>query len=299
MSGRDYFRRVRLSRHLITQRLRVPVPKSAKKLNRNIKQKIENFELDIGVAIAPKVFDQNKITQDGKLETNTVKIYGRMIPMKQISEEFTKEQDNMDVFRVNTNKNKVYRHLKFWHDQSDILNRTYFSVMVQCLYDKDLYLTNEEYAEKFPERKSVDVQGLVEKPKMYIFGQSKSKDIDQLSYSKTRADDLQSLETPTISNCKTEIHDILRIFTGDNPARQFEAGHKRGGNYTCLCGIMAKNHMSIDCCLRKQTPSIQERMTILKNGVVWKDFDMETNINPFNELKKEELNRIRHKEDRY
>ncbi|CAG2215738.1 unnamed protein product [Mytilus edulis] len=148
--------------------------------------------------------------------------------MKQISEEFTKEQDNMDVFRVNTNKNKVYRHLKFWHDHSDILNRTYFSVMVQCLYDKDLYLTNEEYAEKFPERKSVDVQGLVEKPKMYIFGQSKSKDIDQLSYSKTRADDLQSLETPTISNCKTEIHDILRIFTGDNPARQFGASHKRG-----------------------------------------------------------------------
>ncbi|CAG2215737.1 unnamed protein product [Mytilus edulis] len=36
MSGRDYFRRVRRSRHLITKRLRVPVPKSAKK---KLKQK--------------------------------------------------------------------------------------------------------------------------------------------------------------------------------------------------------------------------------------------------------------------
>lgn len=29
--------------------------------------------------------------------------------------------------------------------------------------------------------------------------------------------------------------DVLRVFNGDNPASQFEAGHQRGGYYSCIC----------------------------------------------------------------
>lgn len=56
----------------------------------------------------------------------------------------------MGIDMLQTNKNKEWHHLKFWNDHSDILNRTLFSVIVLCLYDKGLNPTNEEYSEIFP-----------------------------------------------------------------------------------------------------------------------------------------------------
>jgi hypothetical protein len=79
------------------------------------------------------------------------------------------------------------------------------------------------------DRKPVHVQSLVEKPKMYVFGQSKSTDIDQMLYTPTRIQDLQTLDLPTVGSTGIKIYDVMRIFTGDNPARQFECGQQRGG----------------------------------------------------------------------
>jgi hypothetical protein len=64
---------------------------------------------------------------------------------------------------------------------------------------------------------------------MYIFGQSKSTDIDQMSYTPTRIRDLQTLDLPTVGSTGIKIYDVMRIFTGDNPARQFECGQQRRG----------------------------------------------------------------------
>ena len=64
---------------------------------------------------------------------------------------------------------------------------------------------------------------------MYVFGQSKSTDIDQMSYTPTRIQDLQTLDLPTVGSTGIKIYDIMRIFTWDNPARQFECGQQRGG----------------------------------------------------------------------
>jgi hypothetical protein len=60
------------------------------------------------------------------------------------------------------------------------------------------------------------------KPKMYVFGQSKSTDIDQMSYTPTRIQDLQTLDLPTVGSTGIKIYDVMIIFTWDNPARQFE-----------------------------------------------------------------------------
>ena len=35
------------------------------------------------------------------------------------------------------------------------LNRTYFSIMISCIYDRAFYLTNQEYKAKYPDRKPV------------------------------------------------------------------------------------------------------------------------------------------------
>lgn len=63
-------------------------------------------------------------------------------------------------------------NLKIWHDHSDILNHTYISFMVSFIYDHANFLTNEEFRETYPKKKPVDVQAVVERPNLYIFGQS-------------------------------------------------------------------------------------------------------------------------------
>lgn len=88
------------------------------------------------------------------------------------------------------------RHLKLWHDHSDILNHTYISFMVSTLYNSNLYITNQEYCQIFPDRPPIDVQATVEKPHLYILGQSKSTDEDQLSYNLSRIKDLKQLVEP-------------------------------------------------------------------------------------------------------
>jgi hypothetical protein len=62
-----------------------------------------------------------------------------------------------------------------------------------------------------PDRKPVHVKSLVEKPKMYVFGQSKSTDIDQMSYTPTRIQDLQTLDLPTVGSRGIKIYDAMRI----------------------------------------------------------------------------------------
>jgi hypothetical protein len=232
------------------------------KLKEDIKHQVETGKLNIGVKIAPKIVKTNVINDDGKMVDKTYSVYGWKIPLRQILEEMTEEQIGMDIIRWNkdsidnigmtevtilfsqidepvpddleTARIKMSelgkrRHLKVWHDHSDILNRTYFSIMSSCIYDHAFYITNQEYKAKYPDRNPVHVQSLVEKPKMYLFGQSKSTDIDQMSYTPTRIQDLQTLDLPTVGSTGFKIYDAMRMFTGDNPARQFECGQQRKG----------------------------------------------------------------------
>lgn len=106
------------------------------------------------------------------------------------------------------------RNLKVWHDHSDILNHSYVSFMISALYDTAVYLTDEEFKERYPDRTPVDVQSAVEKPYLYILGQSKATDVDQLSYTSTRLEDINSLHQPTYFK-GTAIYDVLRVFSGD------------------------------------------------------------------------------------
>ena len=68
--------------------------------------------------------------------------------------------------------------------------------MVSVIYDNALFLTNEEYKLRFPNRKPIDVASTVEHPKLYILGQSKSTDKDQLSYIEEKLKDLNELSNP-------------------------------------------------------------------------------------------------------
>ena len=43
------------------------------------------------------------------------------------------------------------------------------------------------------------------------------------------------------------INDIARFFKGDSPARQFEAGQQKGGNFFCTSCSIHSNHVKNIC----------------------------------------------------
>lgn len=107
-------------------------------------------------------------------------------------------------------------------------------------------LTNEEFKQRFPNRQPIDVQEGVEKPYLYILGQSKLSDKDQMAYTDIRLEDLSNIDQPTIQS-GVQIFERVRVFSGDGPARQFEDGQQRGGHYSCLCGIKVTEHQNLEC----------------------------------------------------
>jgi hypothetical protein len=312
VSGRDFLQRIRRARQKIHRKVSIPTPRSSRALRAEIQRKLGCKELYVGEKIAPKIITSNKIDGNGRLLDKEVAVYGRMIPLAKIMETIL---DNQKDFRRKTDVSsltqndleKIYKiigedlpssekeakekltdientfNLKIWHDHSDILNHSYYTVMISTLYDPACYLTNEEYMEMFPERPPVDIQGQIERPYLYILGQSSSSDIDQLSYILTRIEDLKTLRKQ-----EGESKYILRFFSGDGPARQFEAGHQRGGNYSCLCGIKTKDHANLEHAYSIAPPSLKQRAKVFKDGTLWKKFSL-TNPSPFANLKKEDL----------
>lgn len=82
--------------------------------------------------------------------------------------------------------------------------------------------------------------------------------------------------------------DKIRVFSGDNPARQFEAGQQRGGAYSCLCGIPSKAHINLESCYKQKPQDLEDRRKLVTEGYLWKKIEG-GNFNPFKNLKKEEI----------
>lgn len=66
---------------------------------------------------------------------------------------------------------------------------------------------------------------------LFIF--TGSSDKEQLTYVLPRIKDLKEVMEANLS-----IKPILRVFTGDNPARQFESGQRRGGKYSTIHSVL-------------------------------------------------------------
>jgi hypothetical protein len=78
------------------------------------------------------------------------------------------------------------------------------------------------------------------------------------------------------------------MFSGDGPARQFEAGQQRGGNYSCICGVHVKDHQNFECCFRQVASTLDERRQVVTSGMLWRRMQ-NGKVNPFSNLSKEDL----------
>ncbi|CAC5423340.1 unnamed protein product [Mytilus coruscus] len=116
---------------------------------------------------------------------------------------------------------------------------------------------------------------------------SGSKDTEQVSYTPTRTEDLEELRKGIIFDGIPYTFQ-LRFFSGDGPARQFEAGQQRGGNFSCLCGVHSKEHMNLECCFKRTPSDLEDRRAVFLKGESLVKIK-QGNINPFQNLTKDEL----------
>lgn len=209
VSGRDILRRIRRAKkRLFKSKVSIPVPRSGKVLKAIVKKNIEEGIINLGQKIAPKTFTNNTINKEGNLVQTTSTVYGRKIPLVDIVskenerldkagvlrihsdnhyDQMTREQlqqqldqlheehltnETTDTLRDRLKKIQRTRYIKVWHDHSDILNHTYVNFMISFIYDPANFLTNDEFIKQNPSVKRADVQKIVERPQLYILGQS-------------------------------------------------------------------------------------------------------------------------------
>ena len=123
-------------------------------------------------------------------------------------------------------------HLIFWNDGSSLSSHSHILIMVSCLYDTAVFVTEEEYFKS--EGSLINIQARIEKPFLYLMARSPSTD-QQFLYSDERLSDILEIKKPLITTDGIEINDIVRAFKGDHPVSQFEAGQQKGVNYALLC----------------------------------------------------------------
>ena len=119
------------------------------------------------------------------------------------------------------------------------------------------------------------MQSIVEDPFMYILAMTRGTKEGQLRYTETRISDIEELNTPILipgaaDELGIPIIDVIRIFHGDGPARQFESGQSKGGSYPCSnCPIQAS--LTANLLQSQKLPRVtleEKRKTIMKKGVI-------------------------------
>ena len=178
---------------------------------------------------------------------------------------------------------KQTRNLMFWYDGSTISNHSHLMIMVACMFDPAVSLTDQEYFNLYG--KHINIQSVIEKPYLYILARCRSDD-SQLLYSSERLDDILSLKDDVEHNGKS-VHDIARISKGDNPACRLEAGHQKNGDYFCWqCPLNAKMSSDLVYTLSQPNFSLEDRIKKVKQSSLSAK-KLENNIvKPFKNKKK-------------
>ena len=170
------------------------------------------------------------------------------------------------------------RHLKIWHDHSEISGHSHFLVLVSAVYDPAFYLTPTELDNKGI---SLDIQTVVEEPEIHILARSASSLQDQQMFSECRKECINKLDQDLHTQQGTPVHDVVRFFHGDSPAQQLEAGNKVGGHYPCVaCDAKSSCFDDFAYCFRANCVTLEDRQQFILKGESWK----RKNINPLSDL---------------
>ena len=183
--------------------------------------------------------------------------------LKNIGEFDAKENEkSFEDLLAKVKKFERTRYLACWHDGSSVGNHSHLLVTVNVLNDTASFLSDNEYYLKH--KKKINVQASAEEPNMYILARCPSAD-QQLLYTDQRIGDIMNLKYPTKSSNNVEVNDVLRFFKGDSPARQFDGGHQKGGNFFyVVCPVHANHVKNVAGSNIKKVMSIKERIEKVK-----------------------------------
>ncbi|CAC5358495.1 unnamed protein product [Mytilus coruscus] len=262
VSGRDYLRRVRRAKkRLLKTNISINTPRSAKILRGIVKEK--------------KYYEKrnHRLHAAGVLRVNTDEYYDKLT-QPELDKCLINLQENHHCNSNTETKRNILkaiqrsRYIKVWHDHSDILSHTYINFMISYMYDSANFLTSKEYLERNPTIKDTDIQKIVERPQLYILGQSASTDQDQRTYIQTRMEDIVELSEGTKFQDVT-FTDKIRIFSGDNPQDSLKQDNRE----------VEHTAVFVD---------LEDRRKLVTEGYLWKKIEG-GNFNPFKNLKKEEI----------
>ena len=120
-----------------------------------------------------------------------------------------------------------------WHHDATLAGHGYILMTVSELYNPAIHWGDDKFLGKF--KKDILVQPHTEK--QYSIACCPTTD-QQLLYSSLRLTDIFELKEELSTLNGLIWTDKLQFFKGDSPARQFEAGQKKGGNnFCCSCPI--------------------------------------------------------------
>ena len=261
-------------------------------------EKVEKGEYTLGELIVPRKYFK-MVLQNGKLQSEEFIVEGRKISLKDIRIKLLKKHKpymriqndhltEMKLFEVQDLLNKINewndndsdsnlrlklqehatrRNLQIWHDASVISNYGHILFTVNTLYDPAVYYTDQEYFLKTG--KLCNVQTIIEQPEIYIVGRCRAND-EQLSYVEIRLDCLSQLNQLLLLENDVKIKDTMRLFHGDGPAAQLEAGQQKGGNYYCpVCEISAHRCNDIAHSYYCDNISLQEKKRQSNERNLW------------------------------
>ena len=112
----------------------------------------------------------------------------------------------------------------------------------------------------------INIQAEVEKPFLYIMARCPSNE-QQLLCAEERMKDILNLNEDLALLTGIKIHDVFHFFKGDAPARQFEAGHQKGGNYVCVaCSIHCNLIHDLVHSYSLQNMSLEDRINKIRSS---------------------------------
>ena len=316
-SKRKTEKTIRRSKKRLMFNISSPVEMSSRDLKQEMATRISNGKYNIGEAVAKRLFTR-LVLEEGKLKHESFVVEGRKIKLNDIRRRILQKLekymrlnndgyfDNLEVvkqrladlgeldsslsdsdMKLKLKSLERTRHLIFWHDASIVINHGYLVFTVNAMYDPAVFYTDREWFENFKEKKSI--QGVVETPEVYIVGRCKAND-EQLSFTDTRVACLQGISMPVTSSNGIVINDIVRVFHGDGPACQLEAGQQKGGNFYCTgCNIHASATTDITKTYIALYRDLSERIELVMKGAVGKRNTLAKSFKPFGSMKIAEL----------
>ena len=178
-----------------------PMEETNEEVQKQLMEKIKKGIYHTGNLIVPQKYEK-VILKNGQLLNEEIQVSGRKIPLRNIRTTMLQKQEkymrvrtdaefsnmsreqvitglkNINEFEINDENSSLEellkklmkyertRSLSFWHDGSTLSNHGHLLMMATCLYDPAVFLTDDEYKEKY--NMEVNVQSVVEKPELYM-----------------------------------------------------------------------------------------------------------------------------------